>query len=90
MKGVGFLISGIELATDLGTPFTRTLAAIFSVRSFLAGMTVLVIGTVLFFRNRRTINDQQFNASGIAVLIASIAVAVVMLMLMIYVLLISM
>ncbi|ADI00088.1 YidH family protein [Salisediminibacterium selenitireducens] len=89
MKGIGFLIFGIELATDLGTPLTRTLAAAFSVLSFFAGMTVLVIGTVLFFRNRRTINAQQFKASGPAVLIAGIAVALVMLMLMIYVLLVS-
>ncbi|PYZ91694.1 hypothetical protein CR194_18890 [Salipaludibacillus keqinensis] len=86
MKGIGFLIFGIELTVGVGSPFTRNLATILSVISFVAGVTVLGLGTWLFFKNRRTINEQLFTSSSWVVMITSVLVAIVMFSLLLYVL----
>ncbi|WP_280771179.1 YidH family protein [Salipaludibacillus daqingensis] len=89
MKGIGFLIFGIELTAGVSSPMSRNLATMLSVISFVAGMTVLILGTWLFFKNKRTINEQQFKSSSWIVIITSTLVGVVMLSLLLYVLLIG-
>ncbi|SES21462.1 YidH family protein [Salipaludibacillus aurantiacus] len=85
MKGIGFLIFGIELTAGAGSSFTRTLATVLSIISFCAGITVLSLGTWLFFKNKRTINNQQFQSASWIVIATSSLVAVVMFSLLIYV-----
>jgi putative membrane protein len=86
MKGIGFLIFGIELAAGAGSSFTRTLATILSIISFCAGITVLSMGTWLFFKNKRTINNQQFQSGSWIVTATSLLVAAVMFSMLTYVL----
>lgn len=89
MKGIGFLIFGIELTVGENSPMSRNVATVLSIISFIAGVTVLILGTWLFFKNKRTINEQQFKSSGWIVIVTSGLVATVMFSLLLYVLLMA-
>nr|TXF85111.1 DUF202 domain-containing protein [Alkalicoccus halolimnae] len=84
MKGIGLLVFGLELALGSGEGAGRTASLGVSLVSYAAGMTVLASAVVLYFRSRRQINNEEFQSSGITVILTGILVGVILTALLIY------
>jgi putative membrane protein len=84
MKGIGFLVFGVELVINSGNGAGGPVAIGVSMISYAAGMGVLISGTVLYFKNRRSINDQKFQSASGTILTAGILVTIVLSALLFY------
>ncbi|CAM3772899.1 YidH family protein [Alkalicoccus chagannorensis] len=82
MKGIGFLVFSLELM--ISGQSVSTAAQLVSAVSFVAGLTILSAGTLLYFRSKKTINDQLYRAASTTVVLTAVLVAVVLTVIFLY------
>ncbi|PRO65424.1 YidH family protein [Alkalicoccus urumqiensis] len=78
MKGIGFLVAALEYAVQSGEASVRLPAVVISAGAFSAGMVVLLIGTILYFRNRRSINASSYQSAAASILISTVLITILL------------
>ena len=61
--GVGFLATTLHFNTPINDYMDNTLAMFISLFSLVLGLLTIFLATLIYFRNRKTINSQTFHSS---------------------------
>lgn len=61
--GLGFLATTLHFNSPVYNYVNDTIALLISLFSLIVGLITIVLATVIYFRNQRTINTQTFHSS---------------------------
>ncbi len=69
--GIGFLVASLHFNTTMTEVLSDTIAIVFCTFTFCVGVATIVISTIQYYRNRKTINEQTFYSSNLLIILMS-------------------